>query len=431
MEVDYDRKKEGKIPEEHEIRIKHFFHRLFTSFTITGERRVPRRRLTGKDFELPESYKVAQYDPEFVAEYWNARNISRPLWMVLLQFFTRGIVPKLVPVSGLYLFLYYFLNIYVFNFALCEKPKEMNVTIMMMNGTPGELLKKPAQEGLVRLALSGDLVCQRAKLEQWISMERDFTRILTFFIGFTVSSLVNSYFQQIRMIPKLDQLLVQMNNFMWVNPKWKVEDVKIKANVTAKQLRFTIVRYFLLSWTMCCSRMSRAMNKEFKREHALNRKRLLLKREFNELRCGIEGCAWREKWATPLSWVTKIVNDIEIQDKKSAKTLDIKDAIGKTIGAYCNDLQKLNSYNEYRMPNSLISLLTVTVFAYMILNVAAAQDMHPEEITEDTNMLLIYIFDFPWFALVKYLMIYGWLEAATDLMCPYGPGRFVYILYTL
>ena len=83
------------------------------------------------------------------------------------------------------------------------------------------------------------------------------------------------------------------------------------------------------------------------------------------------------------------------------------------------------AYHEYRMPNSLISLLTFTVFAYLILNVAAAQDMHPEEITEDTNMLLIYIFDFPWFALVKYLMIYGWLEAATDIMCPYGPCRLV------
>lgn len=214
-----------------------------------------------------------------------------------------------------------------------------------------------------------------------------------------------------------------MNNFLWFDPTKKISDIKIKGDFNAKELRTTIVRYFLLSWTMCLSRMSVRLNKKFRDEHELNKKMLILKREFDELSCGTDRDSWREKWSTPLSWVTKMVNDINTKDTTSAKIVDIKDAIGKTVSAFCSDLQKLNSYNEYRMPHTLISLLTIAIYVFLIINVAAGQDMFDDN---GKNAFLDFVLDFPWFALVKYLMIFGWLQVATDLTVPFGQGRYAY-----
>ena len=150
----------------------------------------------------------------------------------------------------------------------------------------------------------------------------------------------------------------------------------------------------------------------------------MLKREYDELSCGTARDSWREKWSTPLSWVTMMVNDVDMKDKSSAKAIDIKDAIGKTVAAYCNDLQRINSYNEYRIPTSLINLLTLTVYAYLILSVSAAQDMHPEKPSPDpTKQFFSHVFDIPVYHLVKYFLIFGWLQVATDLMVPFGNNR--------
>ena len=151
---------------------------------------------------------------------------------------------------------------------------------------------------------------------------------------------------------------------------------------------------------------------------------LLLKCEFDALSCEKKGDGWREKWSTPLSWVAMMVNDINLKDNpenaKPAKILDIKDAIGKTLNEYGNNLQKLNTYNEFRLPTPLISLLTCAIYVFLVINVAAGQDMYPEN---EPNPFVKFFFDFPWFAIVKYLMIFGWLQVATDLMAPFGKGR--------
>ena len=392
---------EEDTPRKHGNGIKKCFRRFIRSFRITGERRVQRQKLTSKDFELPDNSMVAQYDPHLVAKYWNKQNLPREIGKFCFHLFFRGIYAKLVPVATLYITMYYVLNIFVFNSVLCTPATNSTGNSNPSSGTQSsnpELVHKAlsdaklSEAGLVRTALSGGQLCQRSKLEAYMSMEKDFTRVLTLFIGFTVSISVNSWFSQVRMMPKLDQILVQINNFMWVNPKERAEDVKVKGDVTAKQMQTTIVRYFLLSWTMCFSRMSTPLYDKFKNEHALNRKKLMLKREFDALTCGIGGDSWREKWSTPLSWVTKMVNDVD-KDNKGIKILDIKDAIGKTVGAYCQDLQKLNSYNEYRLPTSLINLLTLTIYVFLILNVAAGQDLHPEDNTG--NYFLMIAFDCP------------------------------------
>ena len=381
-------------------------------FSITGERRVKRDELTSEDFELPIHQKLAEYDPKLVATYWNNRNVSNPVWKLILYLFIHGIYVKLIPIIIVYMALFFVLNVYGFNDLLCEDPP---------NGPPiGTTTINP---DMTHLALSGNRLCSKSYLQHWISIERDFTKILTFFIGFFVSMSVNNWYSQVRLVPHMDQILIQINNFVWIDPKKIIDEVKIKEDMTVKQLRNTIVRYFILSWTICLSRMSVRLNEEFTDELALNRKRLMLKEEFDILNCGTGRDSWREQWSTPLAWVAKMVNDTQqANEAKSCKIIDIKDAIGKTLGSFCQDLQKLNSYNEYRMPAPLVHILHLAIYVFLIINVAAAQDMYTEDNT--ANFFVKFFCDFlPWFALMKYIMLFGWLKVAADLTVPFGNGR--------
>ena len=49
---------------------------------VGGQGRVRREKLAREDFELPDSDKIAKYDPSLVAKYWNDRNLSRKPWKI-------------------------------------------------------------------------------------------------------------------------------------------------------------------------------------------------------------------------------------------------------------------------------------------------------------------------------------------------------------
>ena len=392
-----------------------FFYKLVKPFVLPLERRVRRPKFEAKHFEVPSDSWVAKYDPEKVADYWNNLNIPRKFCDAVAFFYFRGVYSKSVPILCLYLLQYYVLNKFMFNIALCTDPVKATTS---SNGT--------CPTGHIQLALSNEMCCNEAKFKSWMIMERDFTRVLTFFIGFIVSLSVKTWFDQVKLIPKLDTMLIQINMFIWVDPSKKSDH--IIGGMTATEFRKTIFRYFLLSWTMCLSRMDSKLHDMFEEPSTLNQKQLLLKKEFDELKAETDGKNWREKWSSPLSWVAKMVNDPKLKDMKfknqsPIELLDVKDAIGKSLNTYCQDLQKLSSFNEYRIPTPLISLLTVAMYVFLIISIAAGQDMYPEKYTQDKFIKII--FDFPWFHVAKYLLIFGWLQVAADLMVPFGEGRYM------
>ena len=395
-----------------------FCYKLMNPFIVAGERRIKRPKFQAKDFKLPSDLQVAKYDPEIVADYWNHQNLPRTFCEAVAQFFYRGIWAKSAPILFLYLLQYYVLNKFIFNLALCTD--QVNATTSS-SGNHSALL---CPTGYVQLALSNEMCCNEAKFKSWKNMEKDFTKILTFFIGFIVSLSVKTWFDQVKLIPKLDAMLIQINNFIWVDPSKKSN--RIIGSMSATEFRKTIFRYFLLSWTMCLSRMGLKLHDAFDKPSKLNQKQLLLKREFDELKVETDGENWREKWSSPLSWIAKMVNDPKLKDMKfknqdPIEILDVKDGIGKSLNAYCQDLQKLSSFNEYRIPTPLISLLTVAIYVFLIISVAAGQDMYPDKGIQKTFVQII--FDLPEFSVVKYLLIFGWLRVAADLMVPFGEGR--------
>ena len=205
--------------------------------------------------------------------------------------------------------------------------------------------------------------------------------------------------------------------------------------MTANQLKKTIIRYYLLSWTMCLSRMSTALHKTFPNEGNYYNKGLLTEREFHGVRCRSASESWTEKWTTPLLWINKLANNLSLIDSKVIKVKEIKEGLYKHLVEFTSRLEKLQNYNEYRMPRSIIRVLTMAIYVNLVLGAMAGQEFTRVDALEDSNgyysrpfrKTLDYSFifyDFPMFALIKFLALFGWLKTATDLSCPFGSERY-------
>ena len=130
------------------------FNKLVNCFIITSEKRVKRKKLSGKDFDLPEDQRIANYDPELVAKFWNARNVTKHFWIALGSLLIRGIYVKLLPVAILYIVLYYVLNFFVFNQFICNSSSNKS-------------------ENVFSLALAPyGASCNEDYFQKWITMEK-------------------------------------------------------------------------------------------------------------------------------------------------------------------------------------------------------------------------------------------------------------------
>ena len=389
---------------------------LWSYFTLSGHDRVKREKRTKEDFFFPKEvvpYQVAEYDPEIVAKYWNKINVTNGLCRKIIKSFTSGFFVKLAPTALLYIIVYYAFNIFLARALLCGEVSANNVT------------SSSATSGM-HLALGpANSTCNVSFVKKWKDIEKDFSRILTFFIGFFVSLSINRWATQVKMVPHFDVLTMGLDTLLWIDPTKNQDEVKIKGRVTAKELRMTIMRYCFLSWTMCLSRISTGLNPNFGNAYNYNQKRLLAKGEFDALVYGASHTNWREQWATPLLWANKMANDLDNDNLNSgAKVKDTKHGITTTLRQFSNDLEALNEHYEHPVPHAFSRILRIAIYTFMLVNAIGSQDMAMIA-SEDHSPLMEIILDFPAFNLMKYLLLFGWLKTATDLQNPFGSDKYV------
>ena len=393
--------------------IKDYFRSAKSIFSITGENRVRREKLKDVDFTLPKDQHVATYDPLIAANYWNMTNRHHYLFRAVMSSFKNGICVNLLPVTILYLAIYYLVNILIVDRILC---------------TPGS-----KTSSRLHLALApNNMVCNTEILASWKKQESDFSRVLTFFIGFFVSWSIRNWSSQVMLLPKMDRICIGLYTTLWVDPNLNEADVKIKGQLTAKTFRMTIVRYHLLSMAMCFSRMCSDLKNSLNGPKTYNKKGLLLKREFDDLNCGTGSDSWIEKWTTPLLWVNKMVNDLtkDLKNSNCAQIKDIKDGVGKQLDGFRKDLESVYGFYEYRVPPTIINILTLAIYFFMLISAISGQHTYENEAGADKNagitvsqQIMYIILDFPFFSLVKYLMFFAWLKTAADLTSPFGNTR--------
>jgi hypothetical protein len=358
---------------------------------------VKRKCLSEEDFVLPlevKPFRVARYRPCRVAEYWNNMYLKQQLCTTMVKSFSRGLIQKLLPATVLYLTLYYIFSLFLSHIILCDQ---------QANGA------KPT--------------CDKAPIEELKVIEKSFSRVLTFFIGFFVSVSIRNYFQQVNLIPRFDTLTMGLDTFLWVDPTKKQENIKVKGQYSAEDLRATILRYCFLSFTMCFSRFSPQVNRHFKNPITYNNKKLLNKREFEELKRGTrEGTdLWLDKWAMPLLWANKLVNDLG--DIKGAKVKDIKEGVTTTARRFQQNLAAINNFSKYPMPPQITQILVLAIYFFLVVSAVSNQGSHEYSKSRASFTITTLVLDFPLFTLMKYLMLFGWLKTAADLQHPFGSHR--------
>ena len=109
--------------------------------------------------------------------------------------------------------------------------------------------------------------------------EETATRYLTFILGFYVGQMIRRWWDQIRTLPDIDSLTNCMAGFIQLEFKDDDKQKENKAREAALDLKKTIVRYCLLSWTMCLSSISPPLKKKFNHWQVYIEKELMTQEE--------------------------------------------------------------------------------------------------------------------------------------------------------
>ena len=136
---------------------------------------------------------------------------------------------------------------------------------------------------------------------------------------FPVSFSISRWLRQVELVPHLDRIVIGLDSFLWIDPTRNEDEIMSRPDMTTNQLKKTITRYHLLSWTLCLSRMSTALHKIFQNEVNYYNKGLLTEREFNSLCCRSRSESWIEKWTAPLLCINKLENSLSLDGSKLIK----------------------------------------------------------------------------------------------------------------
>ena len=87
------------------------------------------------------------------------------------------------------------------------------------------------------------------------------TKLLTFFLGFYVSQVMARWWYQISANPSMDNICLALNGVVFYTSETNARTTKDEENFKKK-----IIRYCLLSWTMCMSNFSQCVKDQFNDE---------------------------------------------------------------------------------------------------------------------------------------------------------------------
>ena len=396
-------------------------HHMTYTFSINGEESVKHSKFKESDFSLPKDSRIANYDEPALIEFWNAKNARQTLFKQIYSSFTETILWRTAPILFVYL-----LAFYVFNMALrtriCAPSLDCN------------LEETPFSEWIAKRMFSNDSkesqpnftdpgLCKYCgnTFEMWREKEHGFMRILTFLLGFYVSYILRNWWRQVSRLPRMDAACIAIASLISVKSPEKEDQILIKEGVTVKQFKITIARLFLLSWTMCLSRFSPQLKRNFKSAKAYNVKGLLTRSEYNELKFSSGSDGWIEKWSLPLLWVNKMTTEIKMSGFEHPKCISIKDQKEMAIMIYKfqSDLQKISNHHFYKTPNLIMQAISAALYFFLFLGIVAGQVGTNNEQMSVERLF----FDLPVVQCVKYLLLFGWLKTAKDLQNPFGHDR--------
>ena len=428
--VDVEKEQSGKNP------LRSFYGGL----TFGGTDMVTDIPLTPKDFRKHLSTidhrKVAEYDDKTIIEKWNSNIIQQSWKASWLNTFKHGLVRRTCP-----LILLFILGYYTFYLAMtivckkeCSSTKSHETGIEQTNQSYSLEFIRFMNFTIINEKVTNVCENQSQILKILEKEEYHMSSIATLLTIFYVGFIIKSGWKRIITTPSVDSLCIATGSLVIGDSLVNEDEVEIEIDnrkITIKQFKKDIVRLAFLSWTMCFCRISKPLKAKISRPETFNKKKLVTKEEFNQLKI-MEldsnkegGGCWLENWTIPLLWINKMVSSVgketQIKDLKGNVVPGVRFGDGAQISNAVfklkDQLEALSKQYDHQTPDLMLQCITLAIYYVMILGTFAAQNT---VFCSDNNILYKLISSFPLFHCVKYIVLIGWLKTAKDLRYPFG-----------
>ena len=245
----------------------------------------------------------------------------------------------------------------------------------------------------------------------WAEHEKEMKKVLFLFLAFYVKTIVARWRKQSSLLPSMEEVCQAINGFV-LN---KDEE---------KQSKFEkrIVRYCLLSWTMCLTSVSSSFkNENFKTKEKYIEKGLLTETEYNALIMNTssqeDGDGWTDQWHIPLGWATLLCNDgavgEEVYIKKEHKF------VAKAILRIQKNLEGIIEHFHNPIPAIMTQAVTIACWVLLICSVVSGQQVDDIERAGEKPLDIFFVLDWPYLHGVVLLLLFGWLRVGMYLQNPF------------
>lgn len=214
---------------------------------------------------------------------------------------------------------------------------------------------------------------------------------LTFLLGFYVSQIVRRWWDQYKLLPWPDSIVLLSHGLV---------DYSQEGSVKFFQ---TIMRYTMLSYVLCLRRISKAIRKLFPTNKSMVAAKLATSKELSlmEDQQGDLGRVW---WI-PLCWAMTMVRSSKEQKMIPSDQKIIIDSIAKFQGR----LEAVDSHDHVILPPLYRQVVKFAVGTYFVLSLIGSQELEKDPYTV-----------FPIFLILKFIFFFGWLEVAEAIENPFG-----------
>jgi hypothetical protein len=268
-----------------------------------------------------------------------------------------------------------------------------------------------------------------AFLKEWKKAEKGI--LVSFFLGFYVTFLLARWWQQVSTIPKLDKLLSIMHANIAFSRSDKKDDETPKQE---KEIKCRITRYCLLGITLRLSALSDQVRCQFSNMDDYVEKGLItydeLREAVSDTKMSIDGLASR--WFVPLNWAAMLARDVGMSTNK--KLLAEHKGIVKEIAGIQKSLIKITHFLQYRMSPTMHETILLAVIVYFGCGLLASQGTNScEDILKNSGnsgsiagaIFQALIMNFPFFQVIKYILVLTWFHVAKHVARPFGHDRYI------
>ena len=193
------------------------------SYRINGAERVKHLPSTYRDYDLPDESRIARYDEKMLAENWNMNMTHQCIKKRILSTFKHGLLKRTFPILFLFILGYYIFHV-VFMDEICKD--YFAAKVRSVEEDPFQTKDSISKLKWFRLASKATLYTNskgnsmlthfcheyNEMLHTWRREDRDFTKILTFLIGFYLSFTVRCWLKQMESLPKIDGVCMVLDS---------------------------------------------------------------------------------------------------------------------------------------------------------------------------------------------------------------------------